>query len=91
MAIIEARQDYGRSWRLESRGPSRDALEGQGPHGRPQKRLDRWLKEVAEAVGGGYCWLQMPLTLALAVRGIVAGHRLGALEEGGGTSRRNVT
>ena len=39
---------------------------------------------VAKAVGGSYCRLQMPLRLALAVRGAVAGHRLGALEEGGG-------
>ena len=31
-----------------------------------------------EAVGGGYCRLEMPLRLALAVRGTVAGHRLGA-------------
>ena len=30
-------------------------------------------------LGGGYCRLQMSLKLALAVRGTVAGHRLGAL------------
>ena len=47
-------------------------------------RLDGRLEEVAKAVGGGYCRLQMPLRLALGVRGTVAGHRLGALEEGGG-------
>ena len=41
-------------------------------------------EEVAEAVGGGYCRLQMPLKLALAVRETVAGRRLGALEGGGG-------
>ena len=35
-------------------------------------------------MGGGYCRLQMPLRLALGVRGTVAGHRLGALEGGGG-------
>ena len=35
---------------------------------------------VAKAVGGGYCRLQMPLKLALAVRETVARHRLGALE-----------
>ena len=29
---------------------------------------------------GGYCRLQMPLRLALGVRGTVAGHRLGALD-----------
>ena len=39
---------------------------------------------VGQAVGGGYCRLQTPLNLALAVRGTVAGHRLGALESGGG-------
>ena len=53
---------------------------------RPQKRLGRRLEEAAKAVGGGYCRLQMPLKLALGVRGTVAGHRLGALEGGGGTS-----
>ena len=57
----------------------RDALEGEGPQTRPQKQLDRRLEEVAEAVGGGYCRLQMPLRLALGVRGTAAGHRLGAL------------
>ena len=40
------------------------------------------LEEVAKAVGGGYCRLQMPLKLALGVTETVAGHRLGALEEG---------
>ena len=42
------------------------------------------MEEVAEAVGGGYCRLRMPLRLAPAVRETVAGHRLGALEGGGG-------
>ena len=66
------------------RGPrGRDALEGKGPQRRPQKRLDRRLEEVAGAVGGGWGRLQMPLKLALGVRGTVAGHRLGALEPGG--------
>ena len=65
-------------------GRSRGALEGKGPQRRPQKRLDRRLEEVAKAIGGGYCRLQMPLRLALAVRGTVAGHRLDALEGGGG-------
>ena len=51
----------------------RVALEGKGPQRRPQQRLDRRLGEVATAVGGGYCRLQMPLKL-----------RLGALEGGGG-------
>ena len=57
-----------------------------GPQRRPQRQLGRQLEEVAEAVGGGYCRLQMPLRLALSVRGTVAGHRLGALEGGGGGS-----
>ena len=64
-------------------GGGRDALEGEGHQRRPQRRLDRRLEEVAKAVGGGYCRLQMPLKLALGVRGTVAGHRLGALERGG--------
>ena len=64
--------------------PHTDALEGKGPQRRPQERLDRRFEEVAKAVRGGYCRLQMPLGLALAVRGTVAGHRLGALEGGGG-------
>ena len=59
-----------------------DASEGKGPRRRPQRRLGRRLEEVAEAVGGGYCRLQMPLKLALGVTGIVAGHRLGALDGG---------
>ena len=63
---------------------ARDALEGTGPRRRLHKRWDRRLEEVAKAVGGGYCRLQMPLRLALGVRGTVAGHRLGALEGGGG-------
>ena len=59
----------------------RDALEGKGPQRRSQQRLDRQLEEVTEAVGGGYCRLQMPLKLALAIRGTVAGHGWGG---GGG-------
>ena len=47
--------------------PPKVALEGKVPQRRPQKRLDRRLEEVAKAVGGGYCRLQMPLKLALAV------------------------
>ena len=62
----------------------RDALEGKGPQRRPWKRLDRRLEEIAKAVGGGDCRLQMPLQPALGVRGTVAGRRLGALEGGGG-------
>ena len=62
-------------------GGGRDALEGKGPQRRP---VDRRLEEVAKAVGGGYCRLQMTLKPALGVREMVAGHRLGALEGGGG-------
>ena len=66
-----------------SRGGSpRDAVEGEGPQRRPQRRLGRRLEEVAEAVGGGYCRLETPLKPALGVRGTVAGHRLRALERG---------
>ena len=63
----------------------RAALEGKGPERRPQRRLGRRLEEVAKAVGGDYCRLQMPLKLAIGVRGTVAGHSLGA-RGGGGTS-----
>ena len=62
----------------------REVLEGNGPQRPPQQRLDRRLEEVAKAVGGGYCRLQMPLRLALGIRRTVAGHRLGAQEAGGG-------
>ena len=63
---------------------SRDALEGKAPQRQPQRRLGRRLEEVAEVVGGGRCRLQMPLRPALAVRGTVAGHRLGPWRGGGG-------
>ena len=62
----------------------RDALDGKGPHWRPKKRLGRRFEEVTKAVGGGYCRLQLPLKLALGVRGTMAGHRLGAVEGGRG-------
>ena len=69
----------------------RDALEGKGPQRRPRMRLGRRLEEVATAVGDGYCRLQTPLRLALAVRGTVAG-QLGALEGGvGGSPPSNAT
>ena len=75
-------------------GGTLDALEGKGLQRRPQRWLDRRLEEVAKAVGGGYCRLQMPLKLAPAVSGTVAGHRLGVLGingkmvlEGGGGGR----
>ena len=63
----------------------RDALEGKGPQRPPQKRSDRRLEEVAKAVGGGYCRLEVRLKLAFTVRETVDGHRLGGLEGGGGT------
>ena len=44
----------------------------------------RGLEEVAKPVGGGYCRLQMPLKLALAVRETVAGRRLRPQEGAGG-------
>ena len=59
---------------------ARQALHSVTP--RPQKRLDGRLDEVAKAVGGPYCRLQMPLRLALAARETVAGRKLGALEGG---------
>ena len=52
---------------------------GGAPQRRPHKWLDKRLEEVAKAVGGGYCRLQMPLKLALAVREAAAGHGLGTL------------
>ena len=45
-------------------GGRRDALEGKGPRGRPERRLCRRLEEVAKAVGGGDGRLQMPWRLA---------------------------
>ena len=69
---------------LRQRGHSRDALEGKAAYRRRERRTGRRLEEVSKAVGGGYCRLQMPLRLALGVRGTVAGRRLGALEGGGG-------
>ena len=65
------------------RSQTRDALEGRGPQRRSHMRLDRRMEEVAKAVAGGYCRLQMPLKLAVAVRGTAAGHRLSALEGDG--------
>ena len=35
---------------------------------------DRRFGEVAKAVGGGSCWLQMPLSMALAITETVAAH-----------------
>ena len=64
----------------------RDASEGKGPQRGPQKRLGRPLEEVAKAVGGGYCRLQMPLRLALGFCGTVTADRLRAVEGGGSPS-----
>ena len=69
----------------------RDALEGKGPQRRSQTQLGRRLEEVAKAVGGGYCRLQMPLRLALCVKGTVAGHRLGACEGVRGSPPSNAS
>ena len=55
--------------------------EGQGciRRGRSSEEAPEAVRQaVAKAVGGGYCRLQMPLKLALAVRWTVTGHRLGA-------------
>ena len=71
------------------RGAGTDAVAGQGPRRRPQKRLGRRLEEVAKAVGGGYCRLQMLLKPALGVRGTGAGHGLGVLVGGGGGGARS--
>ena len=71
---LHARQDDALGWGGGG-GCSWDAFEGKGPQRGAQQRLGRRLEEVAEAVGGGYCRL-------LAIRGTVAGHRLGALEGG---------
>ena len=49
--------------------PGRGALEGKGPQRRSQQRPGRRPEEVAKAVRGGYCRLQMPLKPALAVWG----------------------
>ena len=70
--------------RSHARAIARDASEGKGPQRRAQQRLGRRLEEVTKAVGGGYCRLQMPLRLALGVRGTVAGRRLGRPGGGGG-------
>ena len=55
---------------------------GRDLRGSPKRRVDGRLEDVAQAVGGGYCRLQMPLKLTLGVRETVAGHRLGALQGG---------
>ena len=46
-------------------GLPRDAVEGKRPQRRPQKQSGRRLEEAVKAVGGGYCWLRMPLKQSL--------------------------
>ena len=53
-------------------GGERGGCIGEGAVG-SWRRLDRRLEVVAEAVGGGYCRLQMSLKLAPAVRETAAG------------------
>ena len=65
-------------WReMLGRVGGRHASEGKGPQRRPQQRFDRRLEEVAKAVGGGYCRLQLPLKLALAVIATARNHEPG--------------
>ena len=67
----------------------RVVLEGEGPQRRSQQRFGRQLEAVAKAVGGGCCRLQMPLSLALAVRKTALG--IGwAPWRGGGVSVTNA-
>ena len=63
--------------RLRGRGGGQGCI---GREGASEAAPQAVTQAVAKAVGGGYCRLQMPLRLALGVRGTVAGHRLGALE-----------
>ena len=67
-----------------TRSTTRYALEGKGPRRRPLRRLDGRLEEAAKAVGGRLLSVTNAIEAALGVRGTVAGHRLGALEGGGG-------
>ena len=62
----------------------RDALEGKAPQRGAPTPPHRRLEEVDKVVGGGYCRLQIPFTLALGIRGTVAGYGLGALDGWGG-------
>ena len=54
-----------------------------GLRGGPRGGLAGGWRRLPKRLGGGYCWLYMPLELALGVRKTVAGHRRGALEGGG--------
>ena len=67
-------------WLSKSVPPSPAARHASEGKRRPQKRLE----EVAKAVVGGYCRVQMPLNPALSIRETVGGQWLGALEGGGG-------
>ena len=49
------------------KGGPRDAFEGTGFESRVQRRLHRRFEEVGKAVLGGYCRVQMPLKLPVAV------------------------
>ena len=57
---------------------------GRDLKGGPRSGQTGGWRRLPKRLGGGYCRLQMPLRLALGVRGTVAGRRLGALEEEGG-------
>ena len=58
-----SRHHPNQSLRAAESGRGADG-EGEGRQRRPRQPLDRRLVEVAKAVGGGYCRLQMPLKLA---------------------------
>ena len=51
---------------------------------RPRSSWAGGWRRLPKRFGGGYCRLQMPLRLALGVRGTVGGRKLGASEGGGG-------
>ena len=70
-SLAQAREDRGQhnGGGLGGGGAGRDALERKGHQRAPQRRLGRRLEEVAKAVGGGHCRLQMPLKLALGRQG----------------------
>ena len=64
----------------EARGQQKQSNDPRNNQHNPQ--YANYWAPLTKAVGGGYCRLQVPLKLALAVGGTVAGHRLGALEGG---------
>ena len=65
------------SWGWGVGAVGRGASEGEGPQRRLQKPFDRRLEEVAKAVGAGHRRLEMPLSLAFAVRETRPGGRGG--------------